>query len=58
MAGSPQATPHSDVGGVHQNEVRNTDLSEDAETLDKAAEKTVARPEYVEEQKKRYDRSG
>ncbi len=62
MPKPPKATPHSDIDGVHRDEVRNTDLAADrgesAETLDRANRKDAARPEYSEDEKNRDDRTG
>jgi hypothetical protein len=61
MPKPPKATPHSDIDGVHRDEVRNTDvasdLGESAGALDDAKEKSVGRPEYSEDQPNRDDRT-
>ncbi len=61
MAQPPKATPHSDIDGIHQDEVRNTDraaeLGESAEQLVRAKDEAVARPEYIDDQPNREDRS-
>jgi hypothetical protein len=57
----PKATPHSDIDGVHREEVRNTDraaeLGESAEQLARAKDEAVARPEHIDQQGNREDRS-
>ena len=62
MPKPPKATPHSDIDGVHQDEVRNTDVAagrgEDAGTLDEAKDEAVARPPYTDDRKNRDDRTG
>jgi hypothetical protein len=61
MAQPPKATPHSDIDGVHQDEVRNTDvaasLGESAGTVDAAKQGAIARPVPQEDQKNRDDRT-
>ena len=61
MAQPPKATPHSDIDGVHQDEVPNTDraaeLGESAEQLVRAKDEAIARPEYTDDQPPREDRS-
>lgn len=62
MPKPPKATPHSDIDGVHQDEARNTDVAagrgESAGTLEDAKDEAVARPEYIDDQKSRDDRTG
>jgi hypothetical protein len=62
MPKPPKATPHSDIDGVHRDEVRNTDVAADqgegAGELDRAQKKSVGRPEHVEDQENRDDRTG
>ena len=62
MPKPPKATPHSDIDGVHQDEVRNTDVAagrgESAGTLDRAKDGAVARPVYVDDEKNSDDRTG
>ena len=62
MAKPPKATPSSDIDGVHQDEARNTDVAaargESAETLERAKDGAVARPEHVDDGKNRDDRTG
>ena len=62
MAKPPKATPNSDIDGVHQDEVRNTDVAasqgQSAGTLDAAKDEAVARPKYVHDAKNRDDRTG
>jgi hypothetical protein len=62
MPKPPKATPHSDIDGVHQDEVPNTDVAarrhESAGTLEDAKNEAVARPEYVDDGKDRDDRTG
>jgi len=52
MANPPKATPHSDIDGVHRDEVRNTDaaaaLGDGGESLERAKELSKARPEHVD----------
>ena len=61
MPKPPKATPHSDIDGVHRDEVRNTEraaeLGEGAEKLERAQEESVARPEHTDDQKNLEDRS-
>ncbi len=62
MPKPPKSTPHSDIDGVHRDEVRNSELAADrgesAETLDRANRKDAARPEYSDDQKNKDDRTG
>ncbi len=62
MAKPPKATPHSDIDGIHRDEVRNTDVAaargESAEELQEAREENIARPEYVDDKKNADDRTG
>ena len=62
MAKPPPATPHSDIDGVHQDEVRNTDVAADrgesAGSLERAKDEAVARPGYSDDAKNRDDRTG
>ena len=61
MAKPPKATPHSDIDGVHQDEVRNTEVAaetgEGAEDLARAQEESVGRPEHLDDRPNREDRS-
>ncbi len=61
MAKPPKATPHSDIDGVHRDEVRNTDraaeIGDSAEELVRAKEESIARPESHDDQPNREDRS-
>ncbi|HEX8533058.1 MAG TPA: hypothetical protein VF662_02740 [Allosphingosinicella sp.] len=61
MAQPPKATPHSDIDGVHQDEVRNTDIAADrgesAGTVEAAKQETVARPVPQENPRNRDDRT-
>ncbi len=61
MPKPPKATPHSDIDGVHQDEVRHTDIAADrgesAGTLDRAKDEDAARPDYVDDVKNREDRT-
>ncbi len=61
MAKPPQATPHSDIDGVHQEEARNTDvaarLGQSAGELEQAMDKAIARPEYLDDQSNRENRT-
>lgn len=60
MPRPPEATPHSDIDGVHQDERRNTDVAaergEGAEDLKKAKERSAARP-HAEEGEGKDDRT-
>lgn len=62
MAQPPKATPNSDIDGIHQDEVRNTDIAADrgesAGTVAAAKDKTVARPVPQDKPKNRDDRTG
>lgn len=48
MAKPPEATPHSDLDGVHQDEKRNTEIAADrgesAADLERAHEENHGRP--------------
>lgn len=61
MAKPPETTPHSDIDGVHQDEVRNTEraaeIGDSAEQLARAKEESVGRPEHIDDQANREDRS-
>ena len=61
MPKPPKATPHSDIDGVHRDEVRNTELAADmgegGEKLARAQEESVGRPEYSDDRNDREDRS-
>ena len=61
MPKPPKTTPHSDIDGVHRDEVRNTDraaeVSEGAEKLARAKDESVGRPEYSDDRKNLEDRS-
>jgi hypothetical protein len=61
MPKPPKATPHSDIDGVHQDEVRNTDAAaragESAEELQEAKEESIARPPYSDDIPNRDDRT-
>ena len=60
MPKPPKTTPNSDIDGIHQDEVRHTDIAADrgesAESLDHAKDENIARPEYVDDGKSRDDR--
>lgn len=62
MAKPPKATPHSDIDGVHQEEVENTevaaDLGQSAGALKRAKQGSIARPEYKDDEPGREDRTG
>ncbi len=62
MANPPKSTPHSDIDGVHQDEERNTKTAEEAGqgaiSLAKAKKQATARPDYVDDQPNREDRTG
>ena len=57
MPKPPKATPHSDIDGVHQDEVPNVDraaqLGDSAEELAGAQDESVARPEHSDDRGKR-----
>jgi hypothetical protein len=61
MPKPPKATPHSDIDGVHQDEVPNVDsaaeLGDSAEELARAQDGAVARPEHSDDRGKLEDRS-
>ncbi len=62
MAKPPKSTPHSDIDGVHRDEVRNTDLAADrgesAGTVKRAKDNNAARPDQNHDQPNRDDRPG
>ncbi len=62
MPKPPKATPHSDIDGVHRDEVRNTDVAADrgesAGTVQRAKENNAARPDDIDDQPNRDDRTG
>ncbi|MEA3000030.1 MAG: hypothetical protein QOH04_2061 [Sphingomonadales bacterium] len=53
MPKPPQATPHSDLDGVHKDEKRNIDSAneagQDTSDLQRAHEGSKGRPDYGEE---------
>ena len=57
MAKPPKTTPHSDIDGVHQEEVKNTevaaDLGQSGAALAKARKQSVARPEHLDKEESR-----
>ena len=61
MSKPPPSTPHSDIDGIHQDEVRNVDSAnragQDSSDLQKAQEEDAARPPYSDDQPERDDRS-
>jgi hypothetical protein len=61
MPKPPKATPHSDIDGVHQDEVPNVDsaaaIGDSAEELARAKDESVARPEYSDDRESAEDRS-
>ena len=61
MPKPPKATPHSDIDGVHRDEVQNTEraaeIGDGAEELERAKEQSIGRPEYSDDQKNLEDRS-
>nr|WP_295371228.1 hypothetical protein [uncultured Sphingosinicella sp.] len=61
MAKPPQATPHSDIDGVHQDERRNTDvateLGESAKELKEVQDEKVAKPPYSDDKENVDDRT-
>ena len=52
MAKPPKTTPHSDIDGVHQEEVENTevaaDLGQSGGALARARKQSVARPQHLD----------
>jgi hypothetical protein len=62
MPKPPQATPHSDIDGVHEDEARNVDSAnaagQDSEDLAKAKEKSKGRPPASDDVMTRDDRAG
>ena len=61
MPKPPQATPHSDIDGVHRDEKRNTDtateLGDTAEDLKWTQDEKVARPPYTDDKENVDDRT-
>ncbi len=61
MTKPPKATPHSDIDGVHQDEVPNVEraaeIGDSAEQLARAERESVARPESHDDQPNLEDRS-
>ena len=61
MPKPPQSTPHSDIDGINQDEVRNTEAAaragEGAEDLEEAAREDVARPPHSDDIDNRDDRT-
>jgi hypothetical protein len=61
MPKPPKATPHSDIDGVHQDEVPNTELAAEigdtAEGLAEAKDESIARPQYADDRRNLDDRS-
>jgi len=59
MTKPPKAAPHSDIDGVHADERPNTEVAaergEGAADLKRAKDKSVARPDYVEERESAED---
>ena len=53
MSKPPEATPHSDMDGIHEDEARNVDKAneagQDAEDLAEAKKKSIGRPPYADE---------
>ncbi|MEA3050758.1 MAG: hypothetical protein QOG84_2594 [Sphingomonadales bacterium] len=53
MPKPPQATPHSDIDGVHRDEKRNVDSAneagQDTSDLQRAHEDSKGRPDYTED---------
>jgi hypothetical protein len=51
MSKPPKTPPHSDLNGVHEDELRNTEvasqLGEDTGDLARAKKESIGRPEYV-----------
>lgn len=62
MPKPPRSTPHSDINGVHQDERPNVDTAneagQDSADLARAAEETVARPPYSDDESAADDRAG
>lgn len=61
MPKPPQATPHSDIDGVHQDEKRNVDTANEAgqtsASLARAHKQAAARPDYAEDGGNKEDRT-
>ena len=61
MSQPPKSTPHSDIEGVHRDEKPNVESAVEAgqgtDDLARAADESVARPDYAEDVKNRDDRS-
>ncbi|MEA3064418.1 MAG: hypothetical protein QOJ27_857 [Sphingomonadales bacterium] len=61
MSRPPQATPHSDIDGVHRDEKPNVESAVEAgqgtEDLARAQEETPARPDHATDVRNRDDRS-
>lgn len=61
MSKPPKSTPHSDIDGIHEDEVRNVDSAnragEDSGDLKLAREESKGRPPHSDDQSDREDRS-
>ena len=61
MPRPPATPPHSDIDGIDEDEVRNTDAAveagQDAGDLARARDEAAGRPDYSEEAGNRDDRS-
>ena len=61
MPNPPKSTPHSDLEGVHRDEKTNIETAieagQDAGTLADVQEQSHGRPDYVDDQPGREDRS-
>lgn len=61
MSKPPKSTPHSDIDGIHEDEVRNVDSAnragEDSADLELAREQSKGRPPHSDDQPDREDRS-
>ncbi|WP_167737496.1 hypothetical protein [Sphingomonas parva] len=53
MPKPPEATPHSDIDGIHRDEKKNIDSAneagQDSSDLQKAHEESAARPPYSDD---------
>lgn len=61
MPRPPATPPHSDIDGIDEDEVRNTDAAiaagQDADDLARARDKSAGRPDFTPDAGNRDDRS-
>ena len=61
MAKPPKSTPHSDIDGIHEDELDNVEAAiaadQDASDLKRAAEESKGRPDQSDAREGRDDRS-